>query len=61
MATPELNLLTSVLWRLNAYSVEFRYPGESADRGLAKEAVQGAKTVRRTVRSLLGLPAGETS
>ncbi len=41
---------------LSAYVVEFRYPGESADREQAKEALQLCRGFRRHVRAALGLP-----
>ena len=40
---------------LNAYAVAFRYPGESADRTTARDAIQICKTVRETVRQSLEL------
>jgi len=45
---PSLRLLT-------AYSVEFRYPGESADKSLAREAVAMCAKVRGLVRESLGV------
>jgi len=41
---------------LSAYAVEFRYPGESADRAQAKEALQLCRGFRRQARLALGLP-----
>ncbi len=41
---------------LSVYAVDFRYPGESADRTLAKEAVLLCQTIRKRARTLLGLP-----
>jgi HEPN domain-containing protein len=40
---------------LSAYAVAFRYPGESADRTTARDAIQICKTVRETVRQSLEL------
>jgi HEPN domain-containing protein len=41
---------------LTAFAVEFRYPGESADRALAQEAVRRCTTFRLMARTSLGLP-----
>ena len=41
---------------LTAFSVGFRYPGESADRALAKEAVSRCTAFRQVARASLGLP-----
>ena len=41
---------------LSAFAVEFRYPGESADRALAKEAVGRCASFRQLARESLGLP-----
>lgn len=40
---------------LSAYAVEVRYPGESADRGMAKEAIALIKGFRSAGRISLGL------
>ena len=40
---------------LDEFSVKFRYPGESADRITAKQAVQYAQQIKTFVRSRLGL------
>ena len=45
---PQLETLTS-------YAVEFRYPGESATRELAKIAVSDAKQLRKSIRQAFGL------
>ncbi len=47
---PRLNILT-------AFGVDFRYPGVSADKPTAKEAVQFCTEIRSVVRSSLGLPS----
>ncbi len=39
--------------RLTAYGVQFRYPGSSADKALAKEAIQDAKNIRTLARKQL--------
>ena len=38
---------------LNAYAVEFRYPGQSADREAALEAVRICRQVRKVIRESL--------
>ncbi len=53
---PLLEALRSELVRLSFYAVEFRYPGESADREQARAAVLGMKQCRRELRHELGLP-----
>lgn len=44
------------LKRLSRYAVQFRYPGESADREEALLAVKIMKRCRAEIRSSLGLP-----
>jgi HEPN domain-containing protein len=58
MATPVEPLwegLRQHLSKLSAYAVNFRYPGESADKPMAREALVMCKKVREVVRSSLGL------
>jgi len=43
------------LRELTAYSVETRYPGESSDRPMAKEALKQCRKARALVRNALGL------
>lgn len=44
---------------LNAYAVEYRYPGESADKDVAREAVKLAEMVKTAVlRELPGENSG---
>lgn len=43
------------LTALSAYAVNFRYPGESADKAMAREAVAICKKIRVEVRRSLGL------
>ena len=50
---PTWKLLRPQLRALTIYAVEFRYPGESADQELAKEAVSFAKHIRLKVRQAL--------
>ena len=40
---------------LSAYAVNFRYPGESADKSMARKAVAICKKFRGEVRRSLGL------
>ncbi len=40
---------------LKVYEVGFRYPGASADKPMAKQAVQFCQDIREAVRSSLGL------
>jgi HEPN domain-containing protein len=48
-------LLRPQLQSLNAYSVSVRYPGEVADKAMAREALHLAKTIRSEARQKLGL------
>ncbi len=62
-----LNLACSVepLWpvlapqanRLNTYAVAFRYPGASATKADARQALTDSRIIRREVRLSLNLPA----
>lgn len=53
---PSLALLAPALKPLSAYAVVFRYPGRSATKREAREAVDFAKQAREIVRVTLGLP-----
>lgn len=44
-----LELLRPTLAILNAYAVEYRYPGESAEKEVARQAVMLAKEVKEAV------------
>jgi HEPN domain-containing protein len=44
------------LQNLNDYAVDYRYPGQSADKLKAKDAIQRCRRVRRALRLSLGLP-----
>jgi HEPN domain-containing protein len=46
---PRLEFLRPTLAILNAYAVEYRYPGESADKEVARQAVKMAEEVKRAV------------
>lgn len=52
---PSWELLRPQLQNLNAYSVSIRYPGESADKTAAKEALSLSTTIRAEARKTLGL------
>ena len=60
----DLLLITHPLWgamrpalvTLTFYAVSFRYPGDSADKEEARQAVKLCRTVRESVRLSLGLP-----
>jgi HEPN domain-containing protein len=53
---PQIATLRSDLKALAAYAVDFRYPGISADRQLAREALEQCTRVRSFIRATLGLP-----
>ena len=40
---------------LNSFAVEFRYPGQSADKDAARQAINICKSVRKIIRQGLGL------
>jgi HEPN domain-containing protein len=58
--SPELRLIESHLESLSAYAVEFRYPGASATKALAKRAFAECAVVREAARRILGLPTPTT-
>jgi len=43
------------LAQLSTYAVAFRYPGQVADRALAKDALRRCRRFRRAARAALGL------
>ena len=61
-----LDLVSSVepLWEpyrptfrpISTYAVDFRYPGESADKGQAAEALKICREFRKVARQSFGLP-----
>jgi HEPN domain-containing protein len=55
-AFPELTLLDPALEVLSVFAVEFRYPGPSATKSLARQAYLDCELARETVRRLLKLP-----
>jgi HEPN domain-containing protein len=50
-----LMFLEPALKSLNAFAVQFRYPGQSAERGDAHAALNSARIVRLQLRTLLNL------
>jgi len=52
---PLLGVLERPVLILNAYSVELRYPGESADKEMARQALAATRTLRDAARKSLGL------
>ncbi len=53
-ANAMLEFLRSDLQSLNQFAVEFRYPGECADKELARQAVRICKRIRIILRAELG-------
>ncbi len=49
-------VLRPALLQLKNYAVDFRYPGDSADKIEAREAIKLCRGVRETLRLSLGLP-----
>jgi HEPN domain-containing protein len=54
-AFPALELFRPDLQSLNAYSVSIRYPGETADKGVARDALRLANKIRGEARKALAL------
>jgi len=54
-AFPEWNDMKADLVVLNDFAVAFRYPGENADRDLARKARECCRRVRCRIRVSLGL------
>lgn len=52
---PELELYKELLAYINQFAVAFRYPGESATREQAKQAVKALKLLRPILRQRLSL------
>ena len=50
---PALELIRPTLAILNAYAVEYRYPGESADKDVARKAVKLAEEAKLAVLGVL--------
>jgi len=54
-AYPSWELFRPHLQNLNAYSVSIRYPGESADKVVARDALKLANVIRGEARNAVGL------
>ena len=52
---PSWNVLRQDLIVLTDFAVDYRYPGSSATRGDAKDAVQGCRKVRLLIRRSFGM------
>jgi HEPN domain-containing protein len=52
---PLWEILRPQLQNLNIYSVSIRYPGESADKSAAREALKLATLIREEARKTLGI------
>ena len=52
---PSFEFVRELVRKLDAYSVDFRYPGHSADRKEARLAVQATREIREFIRNKLGL------
>ncbi len=52
---PELEMHKELLSYLNPFAVVFRYPGESATREEALQAIKAMKTLKPILRKILGL------
>ena len=52
---PAWDLMRPHLERLNVFSVQVRYPGESADKSIAREAISLSRKARSRARVSLGL------
>jgi HEPN domain-containing protein len=57
LSFPHLEMMRPSLQLLNAFAIDFRYPGESADKVLAGRAFKLCNDLRQTLRELLGLDA----
>jgi len=52
---PFLSAYLQELRELTDYAVEFRYPGEFAEKSEAKDAIKTCKEIRKLIRQRLGL------
>lgn len=53
---PGWGILQPELDTLNKYAIAYRYPGQSATKADAKDAVKNCRTVRQIIRDSFGLP-----
>jgi HEPN domain-containing protein len=56
---PVWNGLRPELQTLNIFAVDFRYPGETADKEMAQTALAACSKVREALRKSLGLKSGD--
>ena len=56
---PSWELMRPNLERLNVFAVQVRYPGESADKAVAREALNLCRAIRARARFSLGLKNGK--
>lgn len=54
---PAWNVMVADLAVLNTYSVDLRYPGKTATKADAKDAINYCRSIRKLVRQSLKLPA----
>jgi hypothetical protein len=54
---PTWTILQPHLNAVNVYAVAYRYPGNSASKADANDALKACREVRRQVRQAFGLPA----
>lgn len=50
------NLLQADLVYLNAFAVDYRYPGVNATKMMAQDAIKSCRNVRKVIRTTFGLP-----
>jgi len=53
---PAWNLLQTDLIYLNAFAVDYRYPGVSATKGMAQDAIKCCRNARKVIRKSFRLP-----
>ena len=53
---PALKVLHKDLSFLNAFAVDYRYPGIDATKATARDAIKACRHVRQVIRQSLGLP-----
>lgn len=53
---PGWSVLQNDLSFLNAFAVDYRYPGVNATKATAKDAIKSCRNVRKLIRQTFGLP-----
>ena len=53
---PGWSVLNKDMAFLNAFAVDYRYPGADATKATAKDAIKSCRNVRRLIRQSFGLP-----